>query len=129
MIWRALTVWFGMAVLAVLNGTARAAWVEPKVGKQAGHVISTVTLCMLIFGAALLSISWLGVSSMAQAWFVGVFWLVLTLAFEFLAGHYLFGHPWERLLADYNILRGRVWVLVLVATLVAPPLCFALRSG
>jgi hypothetical protein len=51
---------------------------------------------------------------------IGAVWLALTLAFEFLAGHYLFGSSWERLLADYDLLRGRVWILVLLATLFAP---------
>jgi hypothetical protein len=36
------------------------------------------------------------------------------------AGHYAFGHAWETLLADYNLLRGRVWLLVLATTFVAP---------
>jgi hypothetical protein len=53
---------------------------------------------------------------------------VLTLAFEFLAGHYLFGHPWATLLADYNLARGRIWLLVLVATLLGPVLAYAVRS-
>jgi hypothetical protein len=29
--------------------------------------------------------------------------------FEFLVGHYVMGHPWSRLLHDYNILAGRLW--------------------
>jgi hypothetical protein len=29
-------------------------------------------------------------------------------------------HPWTRLLHDYNILEGRVWVLVLVWITIAP---------
>jgi hypothetical protein len=47
-------------------------------------------------------------------------WLLLTVAFEFLAGHYLFGHAWDRLLADYNLAGGRIWVLVLATTMFAP---------
>jgi hypothetical protein len=47
-------------------------------------------------------------------------WLLLTLAFEFLAGHSLFGKPWDMLLADYDVVRGRIWVLVLMSTLLAP---------
>jgi hypothetical protein len=47
-------------------------------------------------------------------------WLGLTLAFEFLAGHYLFRQSWDRLLADYNVARGRIWPLVLVVTAAAP---------
>ena len=51
-------------------------------------------------------------------------WLAMTLMFEFGAGHYLFRTPWSTLLADYNLLAGRLWILVLVATLTAPALVY-----
>ena len=54
-------------------------------------------------------------------------WLGLTVAFEFLGGHYLFGDSWERLLAAYNVAQGQVWVLVLIATLLAPVLAYGMR--
>ena len=44
----------------------------------------------------------------------------MTLAFEFLFGHYVAGHSWSRLIADYNILEGRVWSLFLVWIAVLP---------
>jgi len=59
---------------------------------------------------------------------IGVLWLVLTLAFEFLAGHYVFGNPWSRLWTDYDVLRGRIWILVLVTTLVAPVIAARIRG-
>ena len=55
-------------------------------------------------------------------WTLGVAWTVLTVAFEFLFGHFVMGHPWSRLLHDYNLLAGRVWLLVLLTTLLAPVL-------
>lgn len=64
------------------------------------------------------SAAWIGL--LALAWAVGAGWVLLTVAFEFLAGHYLFGRPWAQLTADYDVLSGRIWPLVLVATLVAP---------
>jgi hypothetical protein len=51
---------------------------------------------------------------------VGGYWLILTVGFEFIFGHYVAGHSWERLLADYNLGQGRIWVLVLVTTFLAP---------
>ena len=51
---------------------------------------------------------------------LGTAWVALTVAFEFLAGHYVSGNGWERLFADYNVFRGRIWILVLVAKLLAP---------
>ncbi|MEQ1759383.1 MAG: hypothetical protein ABL986_13765 [Vicinamibacterales bacterium] len=52
-------------------------------------------------------------------WFV-LLLVAMTMTFEFLGGHYLFKQPWERLLADYNLSAGRIWVVVLIATLLAP---------
>jgi hypothetical protein len=49
-------------------------------------------------------------------------------AFELPAGHYAFGHSWPRLLADYNVLRGRLWILALLATLVAPVWAWRARA-
>ena len=51
---------------------------------------------------------------------MGAIWFCLTITFEFAAGHYVFGNPWEKLLADYNILEGRIWSLVLLTILLAP---------
>jgi hypothetical protein len=51
---------------------------------------------------ARLTLPWIGPESRAEAMWVGVQWLFQTLAFEFLAGHYLFGNSWEKLFADYN---------------------------
>ena len=47
-------------------------------------------------------------------------WVTLTVAFEFLAGHFLFGTSWATLLNDYKVHEGRIWVLVLLTALVAP---------
>ncbi|MDI9646717.1 MAG: hypothetical protein QFX40_08545 [Archaeoglobales archaeon] len=51
---------------------------------------------------------------------MGITWLIATLVFEFVAGYYVFGNPLERLFADYNLLEGRMWILVLITILVAP---------
>lgn len=117
---RALAVWLFLSVLAVSNGVVRKALLAPRFGEHAGHVISTLVLCAVIFGVAWLSSSWMGAERVRDAAWIGVFWVGLTLAFEWLAGHYLFGNSWGRLAADYNVLRGRVWVLVLLATALAP---------
>jgi hypothetical protein len=37
------------------------------------------------------------------------------------------GHPWKRLFHDYNLLRGRLWVLILIWTGVAPYVFFRLQ--
>ena len=46
------------------------------------------------------------------------------IAFEFLGGHFIFGKPWQELLADYNLFAGRIWVMVLIVTLMTPIVAF-----
>ncbi len=126
---KAVAVWLAIAVLAVINGTVRNSLIAPYLGEHSGHVISTVILCGVIFLVAWMANPWLNLGSARAAFAVGLLWILLTIAFEFLAGHFLFGHSWQRLIADYNLARGRVWVLVLLAILVAPIWAQRLRGS
>ncbi|QYK53645.1 MAG: hypothetical protein KF824_01850 [Fimbriimonadaceae bacterium] len=124
MIPKALLVWLLLSVLAVLNGLFREAVVRPKLGERLGHVFSTLLLTLVILFVASLTQSWIGVRSLSDAWMVGAIWLVMTLAFEFLAGHYLFKNPWSKIFADYNTFNGRIWILIPIITVTAIPLAF-----
>jgi hypothetical protein len=64
--------------------------------------------------------SWVGPNSQLENLLIGLFWVLLTVGFDFLAGHYAFKKSWETLLADYNIAQGRIWILVLITNLLAP---------
>ena len=127
MLIRALVVWVALLVLAVLNGALREALLIPQLGALPGHQLSTLLLSILIFVAVWVSSPWLRPASTRSAWMVGAGWVCLTLAFEFLAGHYLFHNPWDKLLADYDLARGRIWPLVLLVTLLAPVVSFRLH--
>ena len=127
MLVKSLLVWMALLTLAVLNGAFRETLLTPRFGAYTSHVVSTFMLCMLILLVTFVSLRWIGPPDLAAAWTIGLTWLALTLAFEFLAGHYLFGSPWSKLLADYDVLKGRVWALVLVTTAAAPALMAAWR--
>jgi len=129
MLAKALLIWILLVVVAVLNGGVRTAFLAPRFGELGGHVISTAILCGVIFVVAWWTIPWLGPRGVRQALLIGTVWMVLTVAFEFLAGHYLFGPSWARLLAGYNLLHGRVWIVVPLATLLAPARAFSRRRA
>ena len=120
MLLRALAIWFVLLMIAFANGAARAIWIIPRAGDSAGHIISCLTLSTAILLLTWATIEWMGPSSADEAVVIGGAWLALTLAFEFGAGHYLFRQPWSALLQDYNLARGRLWVLVLIATALGP---------
>jgi hypothetical protein len=120
--------WIGLVFLAIFNGTARVSLYQPLVGDQKAHQISTLT-AIILFGLYvwILSGKW-KIESSRQALHIGLIWLGLTAAFEFLFGHYVMKNPWSTLFHDYNLFAGRLWILVLIFTVVVPYLCFKLRS-
>jgi hypothetical protein len=119
---RSLVIWLALLITAVANGGVREAWLVPALGNAAAHIVSS----MILSGAILLitkgTIWWIAPKSRRQSMAIGFLWVGLTLSFEFLGGHYLFGHPWSRLLADYDVAAGRIWILVLITTALAPRL-------
>ena len=117
---RALAVWLLLLILAVLNGGLRDTQLSPRLGDTVGRGISTLLLCGLIVLATWLTIGWIRPGGSREALAVGALWVALTLAFEFGVGHYGDGKPWPELLADYDLSRGRIWITVLVVTLLAP---------
>jgi len=120
MILRALAVWFLLLALAMLNGGVRDTWLSPRLGDTVGRALSTLLLSGLILLATWMTIGWVRPTATGEALGIGALWLALTLSFEFVVGHYGFGKPWAELLADYDLRQGRIWVLVLPVTFLAP---------
>lgn len=120
MILRALTIWFAILLLASVNGAVRSAWLIPRLGDTMGRAVSTLLLSGVVFLVTWQTIGWIRPTSTWDAVKISLLWLVLTLAFEFLAGHYVFRQPWPALLEDYDVRRGRIWPLVLVVILLSP---------
>lgn len=85
-------------------------------------------MLLILFAAyfRLLASIW-PIRSSGQAWAIGLMWIAMTLAFEFVLGHYILGHPWSRVLGDYDILSGKVWVLIPIWTLIGPYVFYRIR--
>lgn len=120
MIFRYLVAWLVLALLATANGTLRQATYGQVLPELTAHQISTFTgIALTGLVVWILSQRW-PLRSAHQAWIVGAAWLALTIAFEFGFGHFVAGHSWSRLLADYDLSRGRLWTLFLVWITSAP---------
>jgi len=126
---RSVVVWCFFVVLAILNGALRNTVLTPRLGEFKGHISSTVILCAAILIVTWLTIGWVRPVNSSDALLIGGGWVLMTVAFEFLAGHYVFRSAWTTLLADYDLFAGRVWVLVLVTTAFAPLLMARARHA
>ena len=116
-----------MLVLAVINGTARDLWYKKYVGELTAHQISTFTLIILFAFFIGFVVRKFPPSSSTQAFYIGLLWLVLTLAFEF-GFDLMRGNTLSKLLEDYNLLKGRLWILIPIWITVAPYLFYRINK-
>lgn len=117
---KALVVWFGILALAIGNGALREKAFLPAFGRFVALALSGSILAVCIFAVAWLAVPWWGALSARQWWWVGTFWLLLTIAFEFSFGRFAQHKGWAELLEAYTFKGGNIWPVVLVSTLVSP---------
>lgn len=124
---KALAIWAGILVLAVINGGLREAILIPKLGTATGLVLSGILLSALILVIVYLSLPWLSACRPADLVGIGLGWLGLTLVFEFSFGLWQ-GKSWQNMLEAYTFMGGNIWPIVLMVTALAPYLAAKLRG-
>jgi len=116
-----IATWLLFIPIAITNGIIRDTIYKPLVGETTAHQLSTLLGVILFFSLAylLLNNSIYHLSN-ANTVRIGLFWVALTILFEFGFGHFVDGASWGRLLNDYNIFVGRVWLFFLLAMGLTP---------
>ena len=125
---RAIAVWLIIIAAEIVHGILRAIVLVPWVGEFRSNQIGVLTGSAIILVIVYLSIRWIGASHHPELLLVGVIWLVLTVAFEVLFGRFVVHLPWERLLADYNLLAGGLMPLGLVVLFLSPWIAWKLHA-
>lgn len=112
--------WLGLMLIGILNGALRVTGYQKHMPEIRAHQLSSFTGILLIgLAVYLLDLAW-PIESTTQALSIGCVWVVLTITFEFGFGHFIMKHPWKKLVHDYRISKGRLWLLVLVWIFFAP---------
>ncbi len=119
--------WAVLPFAAVANGVVRDVTYGKRVSETASHSLAVAPLAAAVGGwAALLARRW-PLRSRRSALRVGLVWLGLTLAFETGLGRAR-GLSRDEILADYDVRRGRLWPLALLAIAAAPLLAYRRRA-
>jgi hypothetical protein len=117
---RYLAAWFVLLVVAVINGALRDLTYGKFVSELLANQISSLS-GIILFGVAFYQfVLYWPPASARQAIYIGLFWMALTVAFEFLFFHYVAGHPWSELLAKYDMASGQLWPLILLWVALGP---------
>lgn len=125
---RGIVVWLVFIVAESLNGTVRTLWLVPALGDLRAHQISFITGSILVLAIATLFVRWLQASRVSQLLGVGVVWLLLTVVFEIVLGRFIFAYSWERIAADYNLLKGGLMPIGLVLLTLSPLIAAKIRG-
>jgi len=125
---RYLLAWVVMLLVSVANGTFRDFTYGKHLPELLAQQISTLSGIVLLGVVICLYVRRWPPASARQALNIGLFWMSLTVAFEFLFFHYVGGHPWDELLANYDLAAGILWPLLLAWIAFAPYLLNRFRS-
>lgn len=109
-----LRAWTIMAIVMIANGAFRELVLVPRLGVRVAEMVSVVlgiTWIVLLTGVLLRRLAGKASIELVKA---SAFLVMLTVAFEFLFGHYVDGRSWAELAGNYSIWNGRLWPLVLL---------------
>ena len=106
--------WLMLAGIATAAGILREMWLTPRIGELAAHQAGTVLVTTTFLAAIAGFVRRMRVQA-DEALVIGVGWLLGAVAFEFGFGHYVDGLSWSRLVADYDVTRGRLLLLLWLA--------------
>lgn len=95
---RAIAVCLVVMAVEFVHGTLRWIFLRPRVGDFRSGQIGVFTGSVLFLLIVYLCEPWMKLRSFADC--------VLTLAFEWNFEHYVEGHSWESLAAEYNVSHG-----------------------
>ena len=94
-------------------------WLTPRIGELAAHQAGTMLVTAAFLAAIAGFVTRLHIEP-DEALVIGAGWLLCAVIFEFGFGHYVDGLSWRRLLADYDLTRGRLLVFVWLAVGAGP---------
>jgi hypothetical protein len=125
---RALAVWSAFIVMESILGTLRTLFLEPRIGAATAKAIGLFIGCVVLLLITGLTIPWIRVKGRPALLAIGLFWAMLTFAFELALGRAL-GRSWQTLLADYDPTQGGLMWLAMMVLVIAPLACLAARRG
>ncbi len=127
MLLRKFMFWLPMIFIAVFNGAVREFTYKTYTGDLAAHQISTFVLIVLFSVYVWFIWKNLKITTFQNAVKTGIFWVLLTVIFEFSLG-YAGGNSFQKMLQDYNFFEGRLWGIFLICFALVPLFIFKLKN-
>jgi hypothetical protein len=112
--------WAIIAVAMIANGIFRELVIRPRVGAFGAELVSVALGIALIVTLTSVLLRRLAGRSASQLIVASLTLVSLTVAFEFLFGHYVDGKSWAELVENYAFWRGHLWPIALLCVALMP---------
>ena len=125
---KASIIWVIIALFAIMNGIFRENVLVSILGQLMAVSVSGIMLSIIVFIVTYLFFPLIGKHHTLAYFFIGLQWVVMTLMFEFVFGHYVMGKSWSSISQVFNIMDGNLFIIVLVVSLFSPILAAKLKG-
>lgn len=125
---KCIGIWLLIVFAAIINGVVRELLFTPLLGAEMSLPLSGLTLSALVLVISYGTLAIFGKVKTGVYVFMGLFWLVLTLAFEYLFGHFVLGKHWQEINQVFNLMEGNLFSVVLIVTAASPWLAAKLKG-
>lgn len=116
---KSLVIWLLVIPCAILNGGFRDLILTPILGEYALPA-SGIMLSIIIFILCLIGIPRMERGNSSTYKIMGIVWIILTIAFEFIFGNLIMNKSIPELIKAYDITTGNLWLIVVILTGVYP---------
>jgi hypothetical protein len=123
---RAFVVWLFLLVAMFVHGAVRAVVLEPRMGNWRARQLSVFSGSLLIFAITFAFSRWMGTGQTDLLLRIGVLWVLLTVMLEIGLGLGL-GKSLGEVLADFDVLKGGLFPILLVVEFLSPLVAAKLR--
>lgn len=121
-------IWFTIAILAIVNGIFRESVLVSNLGPSMAVPVSGITLSFIVFIVTYVSFPLFGKHNSLAYFLIGLQWVVMTLIFEFLFGHFVIEKSWSSILQVFNVMTGNLFIIVLLVSLFSPLLVAKIKG-
>lgn len=123
---KAFFIWSLIIPLAIFNGWIRETFLTVQFGHYA-LPLSGILLCVGILMIAIICLPFLEKGHSMYYIYVGLYWVILTVCFEFMMGIFIMKKPFSELLSAYDVTTGNLWLFVVITVGFAPLIAAKIR--
>ena len=106
---KSTVIWISFIPLAIINGLFRKKCLVALYGNDSALALSGASCALLYILLVYAFLPWFGPLTLHHHILIGIFWLVMTVLFEFFFGRFIAQKPWNELLQAHNIFSGNLW--------------------